>query len=83
MCYEYDPFIQLAEDDCDVNDWGADWYDGEAEQLEARMNNMESASQRGRALTVPSNTAPSVGLAWCWRVRCSGRRGAASLPTSS
>ena len=47
MRYEYDPIFQLAEDDCDVNDWGADWYDGEAEQLERLAAVIKNSSAGG------------------------------------
>ena len=47
MRYDYDPILQLAEDDCDRNDWDADWYDGEAEQLEALAAVIKNSSSGG------------------------------------
>ena len=42
-----DPSRQLAEDDCDRNDWDADWYNGEAEQLEALAAVIKNSSAGG------------------------------------
>ena len=45
--YSTCPCLQHAEDDCDVNDWGADWYDGEAEQLERLAAVIKNSSASG------------------------------------